>query len=124
MEIVRLKNKLNEVNFEYKNLRKPIPQILDYTNGKILSPFRSDSVKALWSLKDLGFSMLAWTPNVRYMLYDPKENILIQDTEGDIDIIFNPTEKYLNERLQKYPKMEVSTGEKYDSRFKEAKNEL
>lgn len=118
MKTIRLQDKLNEVDFEYENLREPIPQILDFTDGKILSPFRSDSVKALWSLKDLGFTMLAWTPNVRYMLYNSDDNILIQDTEGDIDITFNPTRKYLNERLQNYPKGEVSTGEKYDSRFK------
>ena len=79
--------------------------------------FRSDRVDELWSLTDRGFEPLAWTPNVRYLFYNKDRGILIHDVEGDLYIWKYPTEETIREQVEKYPKMEVSVGEKYDSRF-------
>ena len=79
--------------------------------------YRSDRVDDLWSLTDRGFEPLAWTPNVRYLLYNKEKGILIHDVEGDIYIWKDPTEEIIRERVEEYPKAEVSVGEKYDSRF-------
>jgi len=79
--------------------------------------FRSDRVDELWSLTDKGFKPLAWTPNVRYLLYNEERGILIHDVEGDLYIWKDPSEELIGKQVEQYPKMEVSVGEKYDSRF-------
>ena len=88
----------------------------NYTD--LYSVYRSDNVRALVELREFeGFSWLAWTTNVRYLLYSKKRNILLEDVEGDIYFEENPTEETIEEYVQQYPKAEVSIGEKYDSRF-------
>jgi len=82
-----------------------------------LEVYRSDRVDDLWSLTKRGFEPLAWTPYVRYLLYNKDRGILIHDVEGDLYIWKDPTEETIRDRVQEYPKAEVSIGEKYDSRF-------
>jgi len=79
--------------------------------------YRSDRVDDLWSLTDRGFEPLAWTPNVRYLFYNKDRGILVHDVEGDLYVWKDPTEETIRERVEEYPKAEVSIGEKYDSRF-------
>lgn len=117
METIDLRQELKKVDFRYEDLPEPIPQLLEFTEGKILSPYRSENTKALWSLGDLNYKPLAWTPNIRYLLYNLEDNIILEDIEGDIYIILNPTKEKINELCQQYPKGEVSLGEKYDNRF-------
>jgi len=83
------------------------------------SVYRSDQTNALSKLRNKGFKPLAWTPNVRYMYYNPERNLLVKDTEGDLMIVKNPSNDYLNDCLSYYPKAEVSHGEAYDERFPE-----
>lgn len=84
---------------------------------KMVSPYHSDRRKALRELREKGFKAMAWTPNIRSMYYHKDKEILVVETEGDIDIYTEPTREFLDEQLQHYPKGEVSLGEKYDSRF-------
>jgi len=83
--------------------------------------FRSDREKSLMDLE--GFEPLAWTPRVRYLLYNEEKDLLVRDIEGDLYIWKNPTDEKIEELVQEYPKMEVSLGEKYDSRFERGKSD-
>lgn len=89
---------------------KPIFEDLDekrVSGGNPLSP-----------LRETGYSAIAYTPPVKYAYYNEEKDILVTDTEGDIKVVENPTDDYLNETLSYYPKAEVTgTGEKYDNRF-------
>ena len=104
---------------EYRDGYDLLRSIVTKYNLEPLAPqiYRSDRVDSLWKLKNKGFEILAWTPNVRYLLFNPKKRILISDIEGDLYIYKNPTKETLENKIQKYPKGEVSLGEKYDSRF-------
>ncbi len=104
---MRLKDKLKDVDFGYQELNDKVVTVLEFTDGKILSPYRSESVDALWSLEDIGYKPLAWTPNVRYLLYNKEDNVILQDVEGDIYFYFNPSKEKIDELLQEYPKAEV-----------------
>ena len=99
------------------NHPEDLPECLqDYVN--LYSVYRSDNKRALVNIsEETGFSWLAWTPNVRYLLYNKEKGILLEDVEGDIYFEENPTDETLEEAIQQYPKAEVSLGEKYDSRF-------
>jgi len=105
--------------FDQKDSSVELSEIVDEYDLQPLSVeiFRSDRVDELWSLTDKGFRPLAWTPNVRYLLYDEERGILIHDVEGDIYIWKDPSEELIGEQVEQYPKMEVSVGEKYDIRF-------
>jgi len=96
-----------------------LEEVVEEHDLQPLSPeiYRSDRVDDLWSLTDRGFEPLAWTPNVRYLFYNKDRGILIHDVEGDLYIWKDPTEETIRERVEEYPKAEVSIGEKYDSRF-------
>jgi len=84
----------------------------------LYSVYRSDNKRALVDIgEEEGFSWLAWTPNVRYLLYSKEEDILLEDVEGDIYFEEDPSKETIEEYVQQYPKAEVSIGEKYDSRF-------
>ena len=84
----------------------------------LYSVYRTDNKRALVKLRESeGFSWLAWTTNVRYLLYSREKDILLEDIEGDIYFEEDPSEETIEEAIQQYPKAEVSLGEKYDSRF-------
>lgn len=73
----------------------------------------------LSSLKREGYTSLAFN-NVKQAYYNKEKDILVKNTEGDILVVENPTEEYIDDMLSYYPKAEVTgTGEKYDSRFPE-----
>ena len=104
---------------EYRDGHDLLRSIVTKYNLEPLAPqfYRSDRVDSLWQLKNKGFEILAWTPNVRYLLFHPKKRILISDIEGELYIYKNPTKETLENKIQEYPQAEVSLGEKYDSRF-------
>jgi len=64
-----------------------------------------------------GFRPLAWTPNVRQLYYDSDRQLLLSNVEGELTLWKNPDESTIEREVQKYPKPEVSLGEKFDSRF-------
>jgi len=108
-------DKVEVISFE--ELEEKFQKLEGFKDSGINSVYRSDQKKALNKLRDIGFKPMAWTPNVRYLFYNPNEEILIKDVEGDLFIYENPTQETLEEEIQNYPKAEVSIGEKYDSRF-------
>jgi len=77
------------------------------------SPSHWNSLRNLNSDK---FRTLAFTGGVRYAYYNEEEDIIVKDTEGDIMVVVNPTEEYINDLLSYYPKSEVCA-EEYDERF-------
>lgn len=104
---------LEQIKYQYPSLRGISPSL-----------YRSERVDSLWQLTDKGFKPLAWTPNVRYLFYNPKKDLLVSDIEGDLRVWENPTKDIIEREVQQYPMMEVSLGEKYDRRFKRAKDKL
>lgn len=105
--------KLKEIKEKHPSLKKLSPQV-----------YRSDRTKTLANMRDEGFEHLAWTPNVRFLLYNPKEDLMLEDIEGDLVIWENPSDETIEEEVQEFPKAEVSVGEKYDSRFERQKKKL
>lgn len=108
-------NETKVISFE--KLEQLFEKLEGFKDLGIKSVYRSDKTKALNKLEKIGFKPLAWTPNVRYLYYNPKIDLLIKEIEGDLFVIDKPTKEYLDKCLSHYPKAEVSLGEKYDSRF-------
>ena len=93
---------------------------------KIYDPFENKKtlkrvMRQYPSLKKLTdievFEPLAWTGRVRRLTYNKEADLRVSELEGDHYIWKNPTDEKIKEEIQKYPKAEVSLGEKYDSRF-------
>lgn len=113
---MRLREVISNENEE--EIPEDIREFLYSDEGKkLVSVYHSEKRKALWELTDKGYEALAWTGNIRGMFYNKEKGILITETEGDIDIYVNPSEEFLKQELQEYPKGEISLGEKYDPRF-------
>lgn len=69
-------------------------------------------------LTDTGYRAIAFTPPVKYAYYNEEKNIVVADTEGDVKVVENPTDDYLNDMLSYYPEAEVTGyGERFDKRF-------
>lgn len=105
---------MEKIKPDLNDLENSVPEFL-LKNYKVFSVYHGEAVHALWDIP--GFKMLAWTHNVKYLLYDPENNILLSWIEGDIYVDRDPTPEDIDESLQYYPKAEVSLGEKYDRRF-------
>lgn len=102
-------------NKQYRLNKLRNKNLPDQVQNLYNSFYRSDQEKQLRNLK--GFQPLAWTPRVRHLYYNKKQNILVKDLEGDLYIWKNPSKETLEKQIQQWPKAEVSLGEKYDSRF-------
>lgn len=117
---INLKRALREHDFNFNELDEPVPELLRYSNGDLVSPYHSKKDEALFNIShNFSFKMLAWSSGVRHVLYDPEEDVLIRDTEGDIDILWGPEPQYIKEILNSYPKSQISYGEYFDDRFPE-----
>jgi len=79
------------------------------------SMYRSDQEKQLRNLE--GYKHLAWTPRIRHLYYNPEQDILVKDLEGDVYIWKNSSDETIEKQVQEWPKAEVAVGEKFDSRF-------
>jgi len=79
------------------------------------SMYRSDQKKQLRNLE--GYKHLAWTPRIRHLYYNPEQDILVKDLEGDVYIWKNTSDETIEKQVQEWPKAEVAVGEKFDSRF-------
>lgn len=107
----RTKRSLRDVVREYD-----LPPIAE-------TPYRQNRIDDLWNLTNEGYEPLAWTPNIHYLFYNPKRDILIKDVEGDLTIWKNPSDSLIEREVKKFPKAEVSVGEKFDSRFSKSRRD-
>jgi hypothetical protein len=89
--------------------------VYDEIDGLERTVYKSDLEKQLRNLDR--FISLAWSGIVRHLHYDPEENVLLHEIEGDLILWKDPSEEKIEEEVQKYPKAEVALGEKYDGRF-------
>ena len=96
---------------------------------KILDPFEGgyfhevlEEYPELEEVKD--GKLLAQSKNIRSLRYSSEHDILLSEIEGDYRAWKNPTDKKIEEKIQEYPKLEVSAyGEKFDSRFEREKSD-
>ena len=84
---------------------------------RMFGGLREDRIEALVDLEEIGFLWLAWENHVRYLLYDPATGILLKDVEGDLYYEVDPSERRINNELQKFDMRHVSLGEKWDERY-------
>jgi hypothetical protein len=83
-----------------------------------LSDKRVSGGDPLSPLRSTGYKPIAYTPPVKYAYYNESKDLLVTATEGDIKVVENPTDDYIDDLLSYYPKAEVTGyGEKFDSRF-------
>jgi len=91
-------------------------QITQKTIVELQDKFDIEIKPMSWSQDLDGFRTLAFKPPVKSAYYNKDRNLLVKYTEGDIMVVVNPTEKYINDLLSHYPKAEVCA-EEYDERF-------
>jgi len=104
----------DDKRYEVRKLSKDV-NLPNQVKNLYNSMYRSDQEKQLRDLD--GYEHLAWTPRIKHLYYNAKQEILVKDIEGDVYIWKKPSNETIEKQVQEWPKAEVATGEKYDSRF-------
>jgi hypothetical protein len=98
-----------------ETIAKGRTEVIDKINELESTTYNSELFNQIRQLD--GFKPLCWTPRVRQLYYDSERQLLLSNVEGDLRLWRNPDEGTIEGEVQKYPKPEVSLGEKFDSRF-------